>query len=62
MEVDYIKEARFKLRMTQEQLAQSVGCTRQTIHALESGKQECKLTMRLAIECLLRQANLHPVK
>jgi len=51
-----IIEARFRLRMNQTQFADAVGCTRQTIHVIESGKQECRLTMLLAIECLLRRA------
>ena len=60
LENEFIRESRFKLRMTQAQLAIAVGCTTQTIHIVESGKQECKLTMLLAIECLLRRANKWP--
>tara|TARA_R110000787_G_scaffold4264_1_gene16580 strand:- start:258 stop:428 length:171 start_codon:yes stop_codon:yes gene_type:complete len=55
--------ARFKLGdISQQQLADQLGCTKQTIHFAESGKRPAKIMLLLAIECLLRQANLHPVK
>ena len=56
MENEFIAEARFKMRYSQQQLADAIGCTKQTIHMVESGKQPCKLTMLLAIECVLRRA------
>lgn len=59
MKIEII-EARFQLRMTQEQFALAIGCTRNTVHLVESGKRECKLTMLLAIECLLRRAGKYP--
>jgi len=57
----YMKQARTKLDLTQQQFALVLGCTKQTIHVIESGKQECKLTMLLAIECLLRRADKWPI-
>ena len=57
----YMKQARIKLHLTQEQFALVLGCTKQTINVIERGKQECKLTMLLAIECLLRRADKWPI-
>ena len=61
MENEFIREARFKLRLTQEELADQLGCTKQTIHFAESGKRDAKITLILAIECLLRRANKWPI-
>ena len=33
-----LKELRFKNKISQEQLAMKVGCTRQTIHSIENNK------------------------
>jgi DNA-binding XRE family transcriptional regulator len=63
MQNEFIRMARFKLGdISQQQLADQLGCTKQTIHFAESGKRPAKIMLLLAIECLLRRANLHPVK
>ena len=43
----YVERA--KLRITQEDLAKKIGTTRQTIHLLESGKTDPKLSLALKI-------------
>tara|TARA_R100001377_G_scaffold49952_1_gene29022 strand:- start:599 stop:787 length:189 start_codon:yes stop_codon:yes gene_type:complete len=57
----YMKQARTRLDLTQEQFALALGCTKQTINVIERGKQDCKITMQLAIECLLRRADKWPI-
>ena len=44
-----IRQLRKDLGMTQEELANSVGCTRQTIIALEAGKYVPSLTLAFSI-------------
>ena len=53
-----VKEARVKLGLTQEQLADKLGITRQQIINLEKGHRQVMKQTELAIECLLLQANL----
>jgi|TARA_R110002110_G_scaffold63820_1_gene176978 DNA-binding XRE family transcriptional regulator len=63
MQNEFIRMARFKLGdITQQQLADQLGCTKQTLHFAESGKRSAKPMLLLAIECLLRRADLHPEK
>ena len=47
---NYVRMHRARLDMTQEELAQAVGVSRQTIHAIERGKAEpgIALALRLA--------------
>jgi DNA-binding XRE family transcriptional regulator len=62
MKNEFIRLARFRLGdISQREFADQLGCTKQTIHVIESGKQDCKLTMLLAIECLLRRADKWPI-
>lgn len=44
-----VKMHRARLDMTQEGLAQSVGVSRQTIHAIERGKAEPGITLALKL-------------
>jgi putative transcriptional regulator len=44
-----IKMHRARLDMTQEGLAQAVGVSRQTIHAIERGKAEPGITLALKL-------------
>jgi len=44
-----IKEKRIEQHLTQEELAQAVGVTRQTIHAIESEKYTASLELALIL-------------
>ena len=46
---NYVKMHRARLDMTQEQLAQAVGVSRQTIHAIERGKAEPSVALALRL-------------
>ena len=45
----HIRELRTKAELTQEQLGEALGVTRQTINAIEQGKYEPSIT--LAFKC-----------
>jgi putative transcriptional regulator len=44
-----IRVERAKIRISQEELAEAVNATRQSIHLIENGKTEPKLSMALKI-------------
>lgn len=46
---NYVKMHRARLDITQEQLAQAVGVSRQTIHAIERGKAEPSVALALRL-------------
>ena len=46
---NFVKMHRARLDMTQEQLAQAVGVSRQTIHAIERGKAEPSVALALRL-------------
>jgi len=46
---NFVKMHRARLDMTQEQLANAVGVSRQTIHAIERGKAEPSVTLALKL-------------
>ena len=46
---NFVKMHRVRLDMTQEQLAQAVGVSRQTIHAIERGKAEPSIALALRL-------------
>jgi len=46
---NFVKMHRARLDITQEQLAEAVGVSRQTIHAIERGKTEPSLTLAMKL-------------
>ena len=46
---NFVKMHRARLDITQEQLAEAVGVSRQTIHAIERGKTEPSLGLALKL-------------
>jgi putative transcriptional regulator len=46
---NYVRMHRARLDITQEQLAQAVGVSRQTIHAIERGKAEPSVALALRL-------------
>ncbi len=56
-----ITELRKKLKMTQEELAQKVEVTRQTIISLESGKYNPSLELAYRITKALKQKKIEDV-
>jgi putative transcriptional regulator len=46
---NYVRMHRARLDMTQEELAQAVGVSRQTIHAIERGKAEPGIVLALRL-------------
>ncbi len=53
-----IKEFRKKLKMTQEELANNVGVTRQTINALEQGRYNPSLELAYKIKKALKAKSI----
>ncbi|HES57977.1 MAG TPA: transcriptional regulator [Firmicutes bacterium] len=51
-----VKMHRARLDMTQEELAQAVGVSRQTIHAVERGKADPSLSLALKLAALFEVA------
>ena len=51
-----VKMHRARLDMTQEELAQAVGVSRQTIHAIERGKADPSLSLALKLAALFEIA------
>ena len=49
---NFVKMHRARLDITQEQLAEAVGVSRQTIHAIERGKTEPSLTLAMKLAAL----------
>ena len=56
-----IKESRKKLKMTQEQLAEAVGVSRQTINALEQGKYNPSLELAYKISKTLKAKKIEDI-
>lgn len=56
-----IKQLRKKMKITQEQLANSVEVTRQTINALEQGRYNPSLELAYKIAKVLRQKKIEDV-
>ena len=56
-----IKELRKELKMTQEELAEAVDVTRQTIIALEQGKYNPSLILAYKITKVLRKEHIEDV-
>lgn len=46
---NFVKMHRARLDITQEQLAEAVGVSRQTIHAIERGKAEPSLSLAMKL-------------
>lgn len=62
MKNEFIRLARFHLGdLTQQQLADLLGTSKMHINLVENGKRDAKITLLLAIECLLRRANKWPI-
>jgi len=49
---NYVRMHRARLDMTQEELAQAVGVSRQSIHAVERGKAEPGIMLALRLAAL----------
>jgi putative transcriptional regulator len=49
---NYVKMHRARLDMTQAELAEAVGVSRQTIHAIERGKVEPSVALALRLAAL----------
>jgi putative transcriptional regulator len=56
-----IKEYRKKLGITQEELAEKVGVTRQTINVLEQGRYNPSLELAYKIKKALRAKNIEEI-
>ena len=56
-----IKEFRKKLKMTQEELAEKVNVTRQTIISLESGKYNPSLELAFKITGALKRKKIEDI-